>query len=1273
MRYTSFCLFLSSLVLLASAASAAVIVDGVDTGQDSYTVSDANKASVFTGTGTLIQTGQGGSPQVFNGSLTGFSGILKITGTTGQYWMFGGPNMVKGAGNDLEMTIAQNTVLVLTDPDASAPIEYHFSVLNGGGSIRTSNATQVRTCTLVVGTDTAGYDGASGHNFTGNIATWNINLGGQSNFNLKKVGTNTQTLSGNNFGFTASNRIDIEGGMLVSNKSTALGAAHVYVNPGASLYFNETQTVANTIEFAGTGVGNNTAALRIYGNITFTGNLTLNADSTIYVQPNYTSKITNQLWGKSQANTLTKTGGGILSIATQPDVNTIKGVVIQGGVLEAASANALGGNNVKLAGGRLRLKTDVGRITFAAAGDGFTPSGAIEVNAAEGESWDLTNYQTGANIKFEKTGAGTVRMTGNYSGGTLQSIEIKAGKIQIYGDTAESARVFPANVNAVISQGAQVEYLKNSQDFNNICPYSIYGGELISNIEGTHLTVGHVGLYGGTLTGVGDGSNYGNFLFDGNFTAYQTDINGGVSNVNAAKVDFGFRNGNATKAIQVKAGAQLNMNAVITSAFTSGVGNITKIGDGLLVFTKENVYNLPTNVNEGTLKLAEDGTLGNASKTTTVSDGATLEIANEKTHSNAITLNGAGVATTVEDVTTYAGALNFTADATLDGIITLNTDSTINVAEDKTAQITNELWGKTNANTLTKIGAGTLKIASADEKNSLKGVVIQEGVLEAASANALGGASGNNVTLDGGTLRLSTDVGTMKFAAAEEEVFTPSGTIELNAAAGESWDLANYQTGENISLVKTGAGTVRMSGNYNGKTLESVKIQEGKIQIYVKDPSAANPEWQALVFPTTSDVEVYQGAAVEYLYNPKQAQYINTYTLYGGELISNIPDNHLTTGPVNFYGGTLTGVGNGSTGYGSFLFDGDLTVYPSDEYGNVSEINANFVDFEFRRDGAARAIDVKEGAQLDVNANIKSAGKPITKTGDGVLNLTKANTYNQPTNVNGGTLLLSEDGTLGNASKAVTVKDGATLEIANGATVANALTVSGTGYDDAGAVNFTSDGTLGGAVTLGADTTINVADGKNATLAGSVAASNFSLTKTGPGTLTVGDACVVSSNLIVSEGALNLSGTVNGLEVQDGATAIMNGTADGDITLSGTWLNQIDQTGLRLLGDFTIDGEIYIPTENVPEDTIVTLMRLEDGALVNGQTALEDIAEELANYLTEESGRVWSLTSQNGSIVAMMGSVPPGPGPGPGGDVPEPATWLLLLLGFGGLMVWKKK
>ncbi|MBQ9455632.1 MAG: autotransporter-associated beta strand repeat-containing protein [Thermoguttaceae bacterium] len=1272
MRYTSFCLFLSSLILFASAARASVVVDGNDTGQDSYTVSDANKASVFTGTGTIIQNGQGQNPVAYTGSLTGFSGVLKLTGTSGQFWVMGGPNMVKGAGNDLEMRVEQNGQLILTDPDAASPIEFHYSVLNGTGTIRTSNGTKVQTCTLVLGTDTANYDGANGHHFAGNIVTWGINIGGQSNFNLKKVGTNTQTLSGNNYGFTANNRIDIEGGMLVSNKSTALGSAHVYVNPGTSLYFNETQTVGNTIEFAGTGVGNNTAALRIYGNITFTGNLTLNADSTIYVQPNYTSKITNQLWGKSQANTLTKTGAGTLSISTKDGMNSIKGVVVQQGVLEAASANALGGNNVKMAGGTLRLKTNVGTMTFATD----NPSGTIEVNAAAGESWDLANYQTGQNIKFVKTGEGTVRMTGNYSGGALNSAEIREGRIQIYGDTAEQARVFPAYTNVQIHEGASVEYLKNSQDFNNICPYSIYGGELISNIEGTHLTAGHIGLYGGTLTGVGEGSSYGSFLFDGNLTAYQSDINGGVSNINASKVDFSFRNGSATKAIQVKEGAQLNVNAVITSAFTGGVTYINKLGGGLLVFTKENVYNLPTNVNEGTLKLAEAGTLGNASKTTTVKDGATLEIANEKTHSNAITLNGAGVSTTVEDVTTYAGALNFTANSTLDGIITLNTDSTVNVAENKTGQITNELWGKTNASTLTKTGAGTLSIATAAEKNSLKGVVIQEGVLEAASANALGGANGNNVKLDGGTLRLKTDVGTMKFAAAEEEVFTPSGTIELNAGAGESWDLANYQTGENISLVKTGAGTVRMSGNYSSQTLESVKIQEGKIQIYVKDPSAQSAEFQALVFPTSSDVEVYQGAAVEYLNNPKQAAHINSYTLYGGELISNIPNNHLTTGPVTFYGGTLTGLGNGSNDYGNFLFDGNIIVNPSDEYGNVSEINANAVDFEFRRDsGTTKGIQVMEGAQLDLNAVVKSTANwgmtSITKEGAGVLNFTKANTYNLATNVNAGTLRLSEAGTLGNAGKTVTVKDGATLEIANGATIANPLTISGTGVSNAGAVNFLTDGTLSGAVTLGADATINVADGQNATLAGSVAASNFSLTKTGPGTLTVGDSCVVSSNLIVSAGDLNLSGTVNGLEVQNGVSAVMNGTAGGDITFSGAWLNQLDQEGLRLLGDFSIDGEIYIPTENVPEDTVVTLMRIEDGALVNGQTALEDIAEELANFLSDDSAKVWSLMPQNGSIVAMMGVVPPGPGPG--GDVPEPATWLLLALGFGGLMVWKKK
>ncbi|MBQ6107172.1 MAG: hypothetical protein IJK97_03090, partial [Thermoguttaceae bacterium] len=443
------------LVLSVGTARATVIVNGTDTGSNSYTVKDStDTAAVFTGTGTIIQTGSGASPARYTGSFTGFSGLLQLTRTTGEFWFLNSKNLVKGDGNDLEMNIAaNNATLVFNDADADNPISFHFSVLNGPGNIRTSNGTQVAACTLVLGTDTAGYDGTKGHNFSGKIIKCNLSGGGQSYFNLKKVGTNTQTLSGDNTGLAG--RIDVEGGMLVSNTSKSLGTAHVYVSSGASLYFNDPQTVANAIDFAGTGVGNNTAALRVYGNITFSGNLTLTANSTIYVDKNKTSKITNELAGGSNAYTLTKTGSGFLTIATQADKNSINGVVIQGGLLEAASANALGGatsgNHVKLAGGTLRLSTAVGEITFDTTG---TPKGAISVNnTSTTQSWDLTNYLATKDIDFVKIGAGTVRMTGNYSDKALKSAEIRAGRIQIYGSTAEEARVFPVGANVQVKQG----------------------------------------------------------------------------------------------------------------------------------------------------------------------------------------------------------------------------------------------------------------------------------------------------------------------------------------------------------------------------------------------------------------------------------------------------------------------------------------------------------------------------------------------------------------------------------------------------------------------------------------------------------------------------------------------------------------------------------------------------------------------------------------------------------------------------------------------------
>ncbi|MBR0190581.1 MAG: autotransporter-associated beta strand repeat-containing protein [Thermoguttaceae bacterium] len=1143
------CLFLSLFAWFAGTACASVIVNGVDTGSDTYTVKDStDTAAVFTGSGTIIQTGSDVNPARYTGSFTGFSGVLRLTRTTGEFWFLNSPNLVKGEGKDLEMNIAaDNATLVFNDPDAENPITYHFSVLNGTGTVRTSNGTLVQTCTLVLGTDTANYTPVNGNNYSGNIIQWAISGGQQSKFNLIKVGANTQILSGDN-------------------------------------------------------------------------------------------------------------SSGVSSVE------------IQGGVLEAASANALGSKKVKLNGGTLRLDQAIDGINYVASSGDYTRNGTLEVNAAEGKSWRLDKYPSGANVNFVKTGAGTVIMSGNYSGNTLNSAEIKEGKIQLDA-TAGSALVFPKNFDVKIDKGACVEYLSNPGNNQNICYFVIDGGELISN-TGQHLTVTNVTLRGGTMTGVGTSSTaYGNFLIDGKFIVDvvpgATTASQNLSEINANAVEFAFRT-NSSREIQVNAGAQLDINATMVSGLNTGA--INKTGDGVLNFTKANTQNRSINVNAGTLKLTGDGTLGIGS--TTVSSGATLEIgpANPipdpdsedetatitpvKTISSNVILNGTGISN--------GGAMRIMGDTNFDGTdtgITLNTDASIYVGENATGTVTYAIWGKTNANTLTKTGPGTFIIATPDEKNSIKGVVIQGGVLEAATANALGA---KNVKLDGGTLRLDLAINGITYAPAEGD-YTPNGTIEVHADSGQSWNLDKYQTGNNINFVKTGEGTVVMTGDYHTASLKSAEIKEGKIQI-----DGNGNIGNAKVFPAGIEVKVDEGATVEYLTNPMAYGDICTYSLYGGELKTNMA-NHLTTGHVNLYGGTLTGTGGGSASYGNFLFDGNFKVYPSEEYGNVSEINADFVDFAFRNTGT-KEIQVMEGAQLDVNAVVKytsaigTAPTAVIKSGAGVLNFTKTNTYNLPTTVKAGTLRLSEDGTLGDVSKAATVNSGATLEIANTKTVENALTISGTGVSSAGAVNFSDDGTISGAVTLGANSSINVAEGKNGTLSGSVAASNFTLTKTGPGTLTIGDACVVASNLVVSQGVLDLSGTVSGLEVQDGASAILNGTSTGDIAFSGTWLGEPGGEGMNLEGAMTFEGALDLPTEIQPGLTI-RLLSLGTGGTLNGESDLTAIAGLLTDRLLADSARYWDIVVQDGGIMAFMSP----------NKVPEPATWLLLALGFGGLMVWKKR
>ena len=278
--------------------------------------------------------------------------------------------------------------------------------------------------------------------------------------------------------------------------------------------------------------------------------------------------------------------------------------------------------------------------------------------------------------------------------------------------------------------------------------------------------------------------------------------------------------------------------------------------------------------------------------------------------------------------------------------------------------------------------------------------------------------------------------------------------------------------------------------------------------------------------------------------------------------------------------------------------------------------------------GAKPTFDVQSGT-LTIEGVIKSNGG-FTKTGDGTLTLSGANTYTGKTTINGGVVQLTGD-----------------------AVVAN------------GAVSLGTDGTLEYKV-VGSNEKKELSINDNNKISGT-----GKIKKTGDGTLLINAAqnAVDVYSLVVSSGRLDMKEYFKGnLEIENAATfspgnsigkldQTGNFTLDGGATLlmeiGGTDAGQNDQL---IVSDTTtyqdnsiIQFALYPDSNYTPslDDTIeVTMPEVEDWSKVT-------FSSYHFTYRGYEDGHL------------ILGVNP--------NAVPEPSTWALLALGVAGLMYLRKR
>jgi fibronectin-binding autotransporter adhesin len=663
-----------------------------------------------------------------------------------------------------------------------------------------------------------------------------------------------------------------------------------------------------------------------------------------------------------------------------------------------------------------------------------------------------------------------------------------------------------------------------------------------------------------------------------------------------------------------------------------GLVNITKTGTGTQNLNSPNTFVGNILVNGGTLgsgaqQAAADGTFsafGNlvaTGKTIIITNGGTLSLGSEFALLNGLTQS------TLPPITVYAGSSVSASRFNALGQITLS--------------------------------GGTLTQNSSDA-SPFNGYQFYTNVTVTGSAASTISAGANGLPDD---LYDATAGGTT-FNVAN----TASGGADLTVSAG----LADYSNGGSTipgSLTKSGAGIMALSGTntYSGLTtvangkliLYSYSLQSGPLTVNdgkildvtvsgtsqitnstltIGNSAGAVIEFVGLnntmVAPVVASALTLNGPATINLVNPSIMagnQYpLITYTTTGGSgrfvlgakprgstmnLVTNNNGDGTFTLALN-----VTTLGSATTDIWSGAQNGNWDINVSTNWTISSSPNTYF-DGDFAQfTDASSVTNVTLAAVVTPGSTTVSSAKNYTfisssgsylagagglaKSGSGSLTLAGlANTYTGANSFTGGTVVIGADANLGNATNSVVLNNAALSSIAT-------FTLVGVRplFIGAATINVVTNQTL----------TYNSAVANAPSLSGS-------LTKTGPGTLSLGGANTYTGSTLVSGGKLIITTAqqIGGaFTVSDNAALTVAASGGATLPMSSLTLGTSGATTLTLQG---VSGtNAAVTATNLTANGTVTL------SVIGGATKLGEIP--LIKYST--------LTGTIGNF-ALASTLPP--------------------------------